>query len=232
VRTLALPLLREKVASFIGELRDVAYGKTRLPPKTSSLARLEELEQKVASGEVVVPVVPVLSSSLAPATASSASSTPPSSHSSPSAAAASAEPPRKKPAPSSTSFTLSEKFYCSPVDLMECFLEPNRVRAYAGGDSVVEGRTAGAKLRMFGGSVEATIVEVQYPNKLVENWRFTSWPEGTWSTVTINFTEEKGKTVLTLTHDGVQKADEDRTRLGWQENHFRPIKMIFGYGGL
>lgn len=187
---------------------------------------------------------------------------------------------------SATSFTMKEKFRCSPVDLFECLVEPNRVRAYAGGDAQVS-REVGGKFKLFGGSVEGENLEVvklfsdhcaysglsfvtpkhvfwgiQYkfwtlgtfscvvwylycyshnwnsfsicilyltnylylqwwigffflntrivciaillthpqvpPKKLVQKWRFNTWPEGYYSTVTIQLEEKDGKTILSL----------------------------------
>jgi len=131
----------------------------------------------------------------------------------------------------STSFTLKDKFVCRPVDLFECFVEPNRVKAYAGGDSQIS-REKGGKFKLFSGSVEGENVEVDSPRKLVQKWRFSSWPEGHYSTVTLLLEEKDGKTILKLEQSGVPNDDRERAERGWQTNFFQRIKGVFGYGPL
>jgi activator of HSP90 ATPase len=80
-----------------------------------------------------------------------------------------------------TNLSLKEKFVCRPMDLIQCFIEPNRVRAYAGGDSTITGEKGG-KFSLFGGAVQGEITELvgyvrsqflikyrTYPKKLFKN---------------------------------------------------------------
>jgi activator of HSP90 ATPase len=60
---------------------------------------------------------------------------------------------------STTSFTITEKFMCSPNDLFDALLDQNRVRAYAGGDSQIN-RENGSRFSLFGGSVVGQIIEM------------------------------------------------------------------------
>jgi activator of HSP90 ATPase len=138
------------------------------------------------------------------------------------------EPPKPK---GYESFTVTEKFLCSPTDLFECFIDNARVKAYAGGDASVS-REKGGKFRLFGGSVEGENVEVDYPKKLVQKWRFSTWPDGHYSTVTITLDEKDGKTICKLTQAGVPSEDKERTERGWSTNFWTRIKGIFGYGSM
>jgi len=130
-----------------------------------------------------------------------------------------------------SSFTLKEKFVCSRKDLFECLLLPNRVKAFAGGDAIISPEK-GSKFRLFGGSVEGENLEVEEPKKIVQKWRFSSWPEGVYSIVTIELEEKDGKTILKLEQTGVPEEDKERTENGWDANFWRRIKGIFGYGPL
>lgn len=129
------------------------------------------------------------------------------------------------------SFTITEKFMCRPVDLFESLIDVNRVRAYAGGDAQVS-RDKGGAFYLFGGSVQGQNIEVDYPKKIVQKWRFSSWPEGLFSTVTIVLEEKDGKTICKLTQAGVPSDDKERTERGWSENFWKRIKGVFGYGSL
>ena len=68
--------------------------------------------------------------------------------------------------------------------------------------------------------------------KIVEKWRFSSWPQDRYSLVTITLEEKKGKTVLTLKQDGVPPEDLERTQQGWKNNIWERMKVIFGYGSI
>jgi len=129
------------------------------------------------------------------------------------------------------SFTLTEKFLCRPVDLFECFIDSNRVKAYAGGDAIAS-REKGGKFKLFGGSVEGENVDVDYPKKLVQKWRFNTWPQGHYSIVTIVLEEKDSKTICKLTQTGVPIEDKDTTQKGWSANFWNRIKGIFGYGSM
>jgi len=131
--------------------------------------------------------------------------------------------------PKLVSFQCREKFVCSPRDLFECLTVPARVKAYAGGDAIVSSEKGG-KFKLFGGSVEGEIIEIDPPKKIVQKWRFSTWPEGLYSTVKIELEEKDGKTHLLLEQTGVPEDDKERTENGWSANFWRRIKGIFGFG--
>eukprot|EP01114_Cavostelium_apophysatum_P021778 TRINITY_DN7687_c0_g2_i1.p1 TRINITY_DN7687_c0_g2~~TRINITY_DN7687_c0_g2_i1.p1 ORF type:complete len:335 (-),score=88.03 TRINITY_DN7687_c0_g2_i1:31-1035(-) len=137
--------------------------------------------------------------------------------------------PKKSEGISTSSFTLTEKFTCAPRDIYEALLSPSRVKAYAGGDAVM-GSNQGDKFKLFGGSVQGENVELIPEKKIVQKWRFSSWPENHYSTVTIELDDKGGKTQMKLEQTGIPSDDKERTQAGWQENYWRRIKGIFGFG--
>lgn len=52
-----------------------------------------------------------------------------------------------------------------------------RIRAYTQADASMECKIGG-KFRMFGGHVSGTIKDLIPNERLVQAWRFESWPEG------------------------------------------------------
>lgn len=101
-----------------------------------------------------------------------------------------------------TQFTAVEKFMCSAPDLFATLTDINRVRAYAGGDAVVANKVGDA-FKFFGGSVTGELVQMEPPTKMVQKWRFSSWPQGHYSTVTMELQEENGEVKLTLTQTNI-----------------------------
>lgn len=121
------------------------------------------------------------------------------------------------------------KFETTAQSLFETLLDTQRVSAFTGSPAQIS-NTKGSEFKMFGGSVTGTLDEVTANTKLVQTWRFASWPQGHSSIVTLDF-QDKGnnKVLLKLTQTGVPEADFDRTRFGWEEHFWRRIKGVFGW---
>eukprot|EP01118_Nematostelium_gracile_P010469 TRINITY_DN360_c0_g1_i1.p1 TRINITY_DN360_c0_g1~~TRINITY_DN360_c0_g1_i1.p1 ORF type:complete len:347 (-),score=90.34 TRINITY_DN360_c0_g1_i1:4-1044(-) len=207
-RSLITPILKEKIPQMLQEMRGTATGKTKLPPKNTQTAIKFD---SVSVGNRQSSSAPSNNDPIVKAPVSTSSDSP-------------------KPR-SLDSFTITEKFMCRPVDLFEALIDVNRVRAYAGGDAQVS-RDKGGAFFLFGGSVQGQNIEIEYPKRIVQKWRFSTWPEGLFSTVTIVLEEKDGKTICKLTQAGVPSEDKERTEKGWSENFWKRIKGIFGYGSL
>lgn len=61
-------------------------------------------------------------------------------------------------------------------------------------------------------------------------WRFQSWPEAHYSTVSMYFKQKEDGTELQLTQTGVPTEDYERTVDGWKNYYWRPIMQAFGFG--
>ena len=124
-----------------------------------------------------------------------------------------------------------EKFsLTSPKELYELILDEGRMSVVAGKAKIE--RTIGGKFSLFDGAVTGVFVDLVSGQKIVEKWRFSSWPQDRYSLVTITLEEKKGKTVLTLKQDGVPPEDLERTQQGWKNNIWERMKVIFGYGSI
>lgn len=53
---------------------------------------------------------------------------------------------------------------------------------------------------------------------------------GHFSTITLDFTDRRSETELSLEAKGVPSGEEDRMKEGWQRYYFDAIKQTFGYG--
>jgi len=212
LRKQMFPVLKQKIPTMLRELRDNTVSKTNLKLKDAPSAKVLDKE------EVFAALKTADKTAAAPAP-TAAAPTPTSSSSS------------SKSSVATASFTMKEKFLCSPDDLYSTILEPNRVRAYAGSDADIAPE-AGKKFSLFGGNVKGENVELERPNKIVQKWRFSSWPEGHYSNVVMTIENKSGKTLLTLVQSGVPDEDKERTEGGWKDNYFRRIKGVFGFGSL
>lgn len=232
VKQIITPILKAKIPQMLTELREVGANKTLLPSKGGvGAATTQGLK---LDGKPITPETspsPPKQTTESPVTspaapkASTPTSTTPTTSTAPAASTATKKPSK------TVSFTTKEKFVCHAADIFMCLVDPNRVKAYAGSDAVVSNEVGG-KFKLFGGYVEGENVEVNFPKKLVQKWRFNKWAEGHYSTVMIEFEESGGKTHLTLTQTGIPEDDKEHTESGWDTNFWSRIKGIFGYGAM
>mmetsp|Transcript_24286 Transcript_24286/g.76424 ORF Transcript_24286/g.76424 Transcript_24286/m.76424 type:complete len:354 (+) Transcript_24286:104-1165(+) len=158
------------------------------------------------------------------------------------AAAAAAKPKeeKKKLAPLSQkhhTITITERFHCAPKDIYDVLLDKGRVQAFTQSEAQAS-KEVGGKFSMFGGSVVGENLELEEPTKIVQKWKFTTWKEEDWSTVTITMKEpEPGNTILTLVQTNVPESDAffnetvmEQTERGWKDLIFGRIKRVFGFG--
>ncbi|XP_051510942.1 activator of 90 kDa heat shock protein ATPase homolog 1a [Myxocyprinus asiaticus] len=126
-------------------------------------------------------------------------------------------------------FSLKETFLTSPEELYRVFLNQDMVQAFTHLAAFVDG-CLGGKFRLLEGNVHGQFAELIPDKKIVMKWRFSNWPTGHASTVTLNFVDRSNETELTMEAKGVPNNEEDRMKEGWQRYYFDAIKQTFGYG--
>jgi len=129
---------------------------------------------------------------------------------------------------STKSFTQKISFEVPPHLLYETLMDQNRVSAFTGGSSKVENKVGG-EFFLFDGAVQGTQVELSPPNKIVQKWRFKTWPENHYSNVIFVLEGDKSTTLLTLTQKGIPASDYDRTVDGWDTFFWQRIRGLFGW---
>eukprot|EP00049_Salpingoeca_infusionum_P010373 m.176580 g.176580 ORF g.176580 m.176580 type:complete len:348 (+) comp14628_c4_seq1:334-1377(+) len=131
--------------------------------------------------------------------------------------------------PAYTKFTLRDEFRCAPQDLFRALVDADMIKAYTQADASVDSKVGGA-FSLFGGNVTGTITDLIPFERVTQMWRFSSWPENHYSTVTMKLTEGNGSTFLHLEHSNVPVSDLERTKGGWQQHQFQRMKGMFGWG--
>jgi len=222
IKQIMTPILKQKVPEMLTGLKEVALGKTNLQLKQTPVQKLDKLDSLPIPATLPPPAIVQTNNPKPTPTTTTTTTT----KSSPATVVT-----IKKSGIRTATVKAQDKFICRPVDLFHCFTEANRVKAYAGGDAQINAEKGG-KFNLFSGVVSGENVEVVFPTKIIQKWRFSSWPENHYSIVTIEFEDKNGKTALKLEQTGVPEEDKERTEAGWQENFFKRIKGIFGYGPL
>lgn len=161
----------------------------------------------------------------APAPSHAATTSTPSSSSSSTTTASSSSASGTK----TTKVEFNDKFGARPSDIYEALMDPRRVEAYTQSSAQIESKEGG-KFALFGGNVTGEFVQLVPNERIVQKWRTSTWPEGHYSTVTIELSEGRKGCDMKLTQVGVPEAEAERTQQAWRENIFERLKRMFGYG--
>jgi len=116
-------------------------------------------------------------------------------------------------------------FQANPSDLYDCLLNPQKIQAYTRSPTQLEPKVGG-KFSFYGGAILGEIVELEKDTKLVLNWKLKDWSN--FSVVTISLSKNNG-TVLKLQQKEIPTSEFERTRSGWKNYFWDPIKLLFGY---
>eukprot|EP00029_Vermamoeba_vermiformis_P006392 TRINITY_DN2490_c0_g1_i1.p1 TRINITY_DN2490_c0_g1~~TRINITY_DN2490_c0_g1_i1.p1 ORF type:complete len:335 (-),score=90.40 TRINITY_DN2490_c0_g1_i1:69-1073(-) len=161
--------------------------------------------------------------------------TPPQSNSNSPAAVSAPKPAATSSTSTSTSSSSKGKTYEARIRfnvpthiLFETFFDSGRISAFTASPAQIS-RDVGATFNMFRGSVTGSNVAVDLNKKIVQKWRFQSWPENHFSELTMNFDNEDGTTVLHLVQTSIPDNDFERTVQGWEQNFWQRMKAIFGW---
>eukprot|EP00668_Euglena_longa_P047350 GGOE01063200.1.p1 GENE.GGOE01063200.1~~GGOE01063200.1.p1 ORF type:complete len:326 (-),score=63.22 GGOE01063200.1:352-1329(-) len=131
---------------------------------------------------------------------------------------------------SKSDFSCTLEWRAAPSNIWEALTNEGRVSAYTRSTAKVKAEPEG-DFQFLNGTISGKFVEVVPLKKLVMSWRLSDWAEGHSSVATITLDSvESGSTTLKLVHIGIPGNDLERTKQGWQQNFWDPIKMLFGYG--
>ncbi|XP_067585408.1 activator of 90 kDa heat shock protein ATPase homolog 1 isoform X3 [Pseudorca crassidens] len=107
--------------------------------------------------------------------------------------------------------------------------EHKLVQAFTHAPAMLEA-DKGGKFHLVDGNVSGEFTDLIPEKHIVMKWRFKSWPEGHFATITLTFTDKNGETELCVEGRGIPAPEEERTRQGWQRYYFEGIRQTFGYG--
>jgi len=120
---------------------------------------------------------------------------------------------------------------CMAQDVFNALTRPEMFVAFTNGSGRID-PTVGGTFEMFGGNVHGEILELEEPNKIVQEWRFKSWPDGLFSRVTFTIKQNSDSTEITVKQTGVPKTDLERTKEGWEKYYWDAMKRTFGFGSM
>lgn len=88
-----------------------------------------------------------------------------------------------------TTFKLCQKFQCRGQDFYDAMTRVEMVTAFTQGHVKLD-PVKGGKFSLFQGNISGNFEDLVPGKKIVQKWRYKQWPEGHYSTVTINIDEK------------------------------------------
>ena len=123
------------------------------------------------------------------------------------------------------------EFRTSAAELFFTFTDPQRLTAFTRSPpTVFEGAKPHGKFTLFGGGVVGEYVSLKEPSQIVQKWRLAQWPQGYFSTLTLDFDQDdiNGVTNMRANWDKVPVGEADMTKAKWDEYYVRSLKTTFG----
>ncbi|XP_013774102.1 activator of 90 kDa heat shock protein ATPase homolog 1-like [Limulus polyphemus] len=130
-----------------------------------------------------------------------------------------------------TELNMTESFKCKAEEFFRALTIKEMVQAFTQGPCQLE-LTEGGKFSLFDGNVHGIFVELIPNKKIVQKWRFKTWPSGHYSDVTLEITEKEDSTEVKLTQKGVPRNELEQTREGWKNYYWQSMKRVFGFGAM
>jgi activator of HSP90 ATPase len=125
------------------------------------------------------------------------------------------------------SFTISETFPVPPDILYRAWLSTEDHSAFTGSPAVIDPRVGGA-FTAWDGYITGVTLELDPPNRILQSWRTTEFPEGSPdSRLEILFERRETGTALTLKHSGIPEGQAEAYKEGWKEFYFEPMQEYF-----
>ncbi|CAI5466441.1 unnamed protein product [Closterium sp. Yama58-4] len=222
------PLILERIRSFVKDIQ--AGGPAR-----------DELEKAKAVKPAATAAAAAAASAASGAAAAPAAAAAGSASAAVKTTASTAPASKTKKESSSSSGTgkktiaITQRFHCRPSDLYETLMDEKRWMAFTQSKAKLS-RDVGGTFSLFDGSVTGVNQRLDENKLIMQKWRFSSWPDGVYSTVCITFEEPQvGDTILRLTQTNVPEEDRfgnatvfETTERGWRDLIFARIRAVFG----
>lgn len=88
-----------------------------------------------------------------------------------------------------STINITQKFQCKAQDFYDALTRVEMVNAFTR-DNVKLDPVKGGKFELFGGNITGVFEELVPGKKIVQRWRYKQWPDGHYSTVTLDIKEK------------------------------------------
>ncbi|HET7153601.1 MAG TPA: SRPBCC family protein [Candidatus Kapabacteria bacterium] len=119
----------------------------------------------------------------------------------------------------------SATFNVKPSEVYETLMDSRKHTAFSGAKANIS-RKVGGKFTAFDGYCEGRNLELVANKKIVQEWRGSDWPKGSYSKVTYSLKAVKGGTKLSFYQSGVPAKFHADIKQGWIDFYWNPMKKV------
>ena len=122
-----------------------------------------------------------------------------------------------------TSLHQEVELQATPLKVYEILLDSKQFAAFTGFPADIDPKSGGAFV-MFGKLIEGRNIELIRPERVVQAWRPTAWPAGTYSLVRFELKANGSNCIVALDHSSFPEGSYDHLSQGWTERYWEPLK--------
>lgn len=86
----------------------------------------------------------------------------------------------------------------------------------------------GGMFSCFGGQITGRNIELIPNERIVQAWRASPWPDGVYSIVKFEISEQGTSTKVDLEHNGYPDGGEGHLEGGWHKMYWEPLSAYLG----
>lgn len=114
-----------------------------------------------------------------------------------------------------------------PEAVYDCFVNARKHTAFTGSKATGLGR-AGCKFTAWDGYIAGKHLELDRPNRIVQEWTTSGWPEGAPpSRLEFTFKAKKDGTEVTMVQSNIPAEQAASYDKGWVDYYWTPLKAYF-----
>jgi len=114
----------------------------------------------------------------------------------------------------------------TPRQVYEAYLDSDR-HARITGQSAKMSRKEGGRFSAGDSYISGFNVELVPSRRIVQAWRASEWPEGSYSILRLEFKSTGRGTRISVDHLGIPDEFRDGVDKGWYEFYWEPMKKYF-----
>ncbi len=114
-------------------------------------------------------------------------------------------------------------FKASAKAVYKALTDSSEFAKFTGAEARIDATEGGAFL-CFGTFIDGRNVELVPDARIVQAWRVFNWPDGVYSIVRFELTEDDGKTTVVLDHAGVPEDAAKHVDGGWEVKYWAPLR--------
>ncbi|KTB48103.1 SRPBCC family protein [Dehalogenimonas alkenigignens] len=108
--------------------------------------------------------------------------------------------------------------------VFEALTDSAQHSAFTGAAASIDARPGGS-FSAYDGYISGKFLELEPGARYVQRWRASDWPEGVFSTVSVELGEKRGVSTLRFTQQGVPEAFAEEIAQGWHDFYWDRLRL-------